>query len=229
MGAFHEIRAVSFDCYGTLIDWQRGLCDALEPLRPGLPSLPRGEELFREFARLERESEKPPYRSYKDVLREVMSGLTGIAGPCELLDTLWRSIADWPAFPDTARSLQRLKAKFGKLAVLSNIDDDLFAASHARFGARLDAVVTAQQSRSYKPDETNFRALLAALKLEPRRVLHVAESRFHDIQPAKRLGFHTAWVQRQSGPSASGASTPGDAAPDIHIRSLDELCRVVGA
>ena len=223
------IRAVSFDCYGTLIDWQTGIENALAPLRAGMPQLPRGGELFRVFARLERAAEMPPYCSYKDVLQEVMSGLSGIAGPCELLDTLWRSIAEWPAFPDTAEALRRLKARFGTLAVLSNIDDALFAASHARLGVRLDTVVTAQLVRSYKPDEANFRALLAALKLEPHQVLHVAESRFHDIEPASRLGFCTAWVQRQSGSSASGESTRDDAAPDIHVRSLIELCDCLGA
>jgi 2-haloalkanoic acid dehalogenase type II len=224
-----NICAVSFDCYGTLIDWQTGIETALAPHRAGLPQLPRGERLFAEFGRLEREAELPPYCSYKDVLSQVTSGLTGIAGPCELLDTLWRSIADWPAFPDTAESLRRLKARFGKLAVLSNIDDDLFEASHAKLGVRLDTLVTAQHVGSYKPAEANFHALLAALKLEPQQVLHVAESRFHDIEPASELGFKTAWVQRQTGSSASGEATCESAKPDLHVRSLRELCDAVGA
>lgn len=224
-----HIRAVSFDCYGTLIDWQTGLEAALAPLRPGCPSLPAGKALFREFARLERQAEEPPYCSYTEVLRQVVSGLLGIGGPCELLDTLARSVADWPAFPDTPESLRRLKQEFGTLAVLSNIDDNLFAASHARLGVHLDTVVTAQQVRSYKPAEANFRALLSALKLDPAQVLHVAESRFHDIEPASRLGFRTAWVQRQAGASASGDATVEHTRPDVHVRSLRELCDAVGA
>lgn len=223
------IRAVSFDCYGTLIDWQAGLEAAVAPLRAGLRSLPRGDQLFREFARLEREAELPPYASYKDVLRQVAAGLTGIAGPCELHDVLWRSIAQWPAFPDTAEALRRLKREFGTLAVLSNVDDDLFAYSHKRLGVKIDVVVTAQQVRSYKPAAENFRALLAALRLEPPQVLHVAESRFHDIEPASKLGFRTAWVQRQSGNSASGEPIDARVKADVQVQSLRELCELVGA
>lgn len=219
-----DIRAVSFDCYGTLIDWQSGLAAAVAPLRAGLPQIPSGQSLFSAFAKLEREAERPPYCSYKDVLRQVMSGLTGVAGPCELLDALWRSIADWPAFSDTPDSLRRLKARFGRLAVLSNIDNDLFEASQARLGVRLDTLVTAQQVRSYKPDERNFRALLKALDLEPDQVLHIAESRYHDIEPAAKLGFRTAWIQRQAGASASGEPLNRSLKADVRARSLAELC-----
>ncbi|MBX3378744.1 MAG: HAD-IA family hydrolase [Phycisphaeraceae bacterium] len=224
-----SIRAVSFDCYGTLIDWQAGIAAAVAPLRVGLPQIPAGDALFSNFAKLEREAELPPFCSYKDVLRQVMSGLTGVAGPCELLDTLWRSIADWPAFADVPHSLRRLKVRFGRLAVLSNVDDDLFEASHARLGIRLDEIVTAQRVGSYKPDEGNFRALLATLDLPPSQILHVAESRFHDIEPAAKMGFKTAWVHRQTGQSASGEPTKNDVQPDWHVRSLRELCELVGA
>jgi len=223
-----DICAVSFDCYGTLIDWQTGLARAIEPLRPGFPTLPQDGALFREFARLEREAEQPPYCSYKDVLREVLSGLTGVSGPCELLDALWGSIADWPAFSDVPASLQRLRIRFGKLAVASNIDDDLFVASHAKLGVRLDVLVTAQQVRSYKPAEPHFAALLERLLLKPDQVLHVAESRFHDIEPAKRLGFRTAWSRRQAGASASGDPTAPGLEADFEAGSLSELCDRLG-
>jgi len=224
-----KVRAVSFDCYGTLIDWQTGIENAIAPLRAGMPQLPRGEKLFREFARLEREAEQPPFCSYKDVLREVMSGLSGIAGPCELLDTLWQSIPFWPEFDDVPAGLRCLKGKFGRLAVLSNVDDELFGFSHARIGTVLDFAVTAQQVKSYKPSAANFRALLKALDLEPGQVLHVAESRFHDIEPASKLGFRTAWVQRQRGSSASGEPVDQGVKADLHVFSLRELCESVGA
>jgi 2-haloacid dehalogenase len=219
-----DIRAVSFDCYGTLIDWQAGIEAAVAPLRAGMPSIPRGPALFERFAALEREAETPPYASYKDVLREVAAGLLGVSGPCELLDVLWRSLGEWPPFADTPSALRRLRARFGTLAVLSNVDDDLFAPSHARLGV----VVTAQRVRSYKPNEANFRALLAALRLEPQQVLHVAESRFHDIEPASRLGFRTAWVQRQGDSSASGPATSADVRPDLHVHNLIELYDALG-
>lgn len=232
-----DVRAVSFDCYGTLIDWQAGIEAAVAPLRAGSPSIPHGPSLFARFAALEREAEKPPYASYKDVLREVAAGLLGVSGPCELLDVLWRSLGEWPAFGDTPASLRRLRARFGTLAVISNVDDDLFAASHARLGAptgadptplRLDVVVTAEQVGSYKPAETNFRALLDALRLSPEQVLHVAESRYHDIEPASRLGFRTAWVQRQRDASASGPGTIASVEPDLHVHSLAALCDALG-
>ena len=184
--------------------------------------------LFGEFARLERLAEQPPYCSYKDVLRQVFSGLSGVAGPCEMIDTLWRSLADWPAFDDVPDSLQRLRSRFGRLAVVSNIDDDLFEASHARLGLRLDALVTAQQVRSYKPGAAHFETLLARLKLEPAQVLHVAESRFHDVEPAKRLGFRTAWIRRQSGASASGSPTDDRMQADMEAISLRALCDAIG-
>lgn len=237
MFTMHDIRVVSFDCYGTLIDWQGGIEAAVAPLRAGMPSIPHGPALFERFAALEREAEMPPYASYKDVLREVAAGLLGVSGPCELLDVLWRSLGEWQAFPDTSGALRRLRTRFGTLAVLSNVDDDLFASSHARLGAttaadptplRLDVVVTAQHVRSYKPDEANFRALLAALRLAPHQVLHVAESRFHDIEPASRLGFRTAWVQRQRDSSASGPATSADVRPDLHVHNLIELCDALG-
>ncbi len=232
-----EIRAVSFDCYGTLIDWQAGIEAAVAPLRAGMPSIPEGPSLFERFAALEREAEKPPYTPYKDVLREFAAGLLGVSGPCDLLDALWRSLGEWPAFPDTPGSLRRLRSRFGTLAVLSNVDDDLFAASHARLGAptasdstplRLDVVVTAQQVRCYKPAEANFQALLDALRMPPHQVLHVAESRYHDIEPASRLGFRTAWVQRQRDASASGPGTIASVEPDLHVQSLAELCDALG-
>jgi 2-haloacid dehalogenase len=232
-----DIRAVSFDCYGTLIDWQAGIEAAVAPLRAGSPSIPHGPALFDHFAALEREAEKPPYALYKDVLREVAAGLLDVSGPCELLDVLWRSLGEWPAFPDTPASLRRLQTRFGTLAVLSNVDDELFAMSHARLGTptaadptqlRLDVLVTAQQVRSYKPAEANFRALLKALRLPPDQVLHVAESRSHDIEPASRLGFRTAWVQRQRDSSASGPATIAGLRPDLHVHSLGELCEALG-
>lgn len=232
-----DVRAVSFDCYGTLIDWQSGIEAAVAPLRAGNPSIPHGPALFERFAALERGAEKPPYASYRDVLREVAAGLLGVSGPCELLDVLWRSLGEWPAFPDTTGSLRRLRSRFGTLSVLSNVDDDLFGASHARLGAptaddptplRLDVIVTAQQVGNYKPADANFRALLAALRLEPHQVLHVAESRYHDIEPASLLGFRTAWVQRQGAASASGPGTIASVRPDLHVTNLAELCDALG-
>jgi 2-haloacid dehalogenase len=222
---FDGIRAISFDCYGTLVDWQSGLLAAAGPVldRLGIDMAPA--PLFRAFADAERRAERPPYRAYRDVLRSVAGELFGPGAAPADLDALWRSIGDWPAFADTVPSLRRLKARY-RLCVASNIDDDLFALTAPKLGVALDELVTAQQVRSYKPGEAHFHALRTRLKREAREILHVAESRFHDIEPASRLGFITAWVDRTGG--GASASGPGGGEAMLRVGSLSELVGTLG-
>jgi 2-haloacid dehalogenase len=124
-----------------------------------------------------------------------------------------RSVEDWPAFPDSTDALQRLKRRF-RLGVLTNCDDDLFAASNRRLGVEFDWVVTAQQVGSYKPDERNFEALFDRLGLPRERIVHVAQSLFHDHVPAKRLGLTTVWIDRRHDRPGTGATPPAQAQPD---------------
>lgn len=228
-----RIRALSFDCYGTLIDWQSGILRAVRPIlaRRGLNST--DADIITTFARAERHAERGPYTSYKDVLRKVMSELLSLlaplppsdSGPSSTshirhptsdIDCLWLSIPHWPAFPDTPAALQHLHTRF-KLAIFSNIDDDLFAATLPKLGITPDAVITAQQVRSYKPARPHFDELTRRLKLQPAQILHIAESRYHDIEPATVLGFPTVWVNRTgAAPSASGAESR---APEKRDRS----------
>jgi 2-haloacid dehalogenase len=222
---FSGVRALSFDCYGTLIDWQRGLLDASVPVLRRLGREMTPAEVFAAFAAAERRAERPPYRPYREVLRSVAAELFGPeAGPGDL-DALWRSIGAWPAFADTAPSLGRLKTRY-RIAVASNIDDDLFAGSAAKLDVALDVLVTAEQVRSYKPGEAHFRALCTRLGLGPGEILHVGESRFHDVEPASRLGFRTVWVNR-TGADAS-ASGPGGGTPDLRVGSMAELAERLG-
>jgi 2-haloacid dehalogenase len=133
------------------------------------------------------------------------------------------SVVDWPAFPDSHEALARLKTRF-RLGVLTNSDDDLFAASNARLGVEFDWVVTAQQVGSYKPDERNFAALVARLDADgvtKDRILHVAQSLFHDHAPAQQLGFRSVWIDRRHDRSGGGATPPADARPDATYPSME--------
>ena len=233
--------ALSFDCYGTLIDWQTGILSAVKPVLAGLGRRLRDGEIIAAFAAAEREAERPPYTSYKNVQRRVMAAMVGLPSrmvggeglgvgealhgepdAVDTLDALWCSIPNWPAFPETSVALRRLAARF-RLAIVSNIDDDLFAHTQPKLGIVPDVVVTAQQVRSYKPGRAHFDELLRRLNLRPGQILHVAESRYHDIEPASAIGFPTAWVNR-TGRSAS-ASGPGSGGGEagMVVRSLSEL------
>jgi 2-haloacid dehalogenase len=123
------------------------------------------------------------------------------------------SVVDWPAFPDSAAALDRLHRRF-RLGVITNCDDDLFAASARRLGMDFDWVVTAEQARSYKPNEANFQLAIERSGLPRERIVHVAQSLYHDHVPAKRLGFRTVWINRRHDRPGSGATPPATATPD---------------
>ncbi|MEQ8850528.1 MAG: haloacid dehalogenase type II [Phycisphaerales bacterium] len=216
-----SIDAITFDCFGTLIDWPSGILAVLRPMNErynlGMPDA----ELLTRYAEIEREIESGPYRPYRDVLERVMRRMFS-AAPSYEFATLADAVATWRPFPDTLDALRRLKSRY-RLGVLSNIDDDLFAPILDKLERSFDAVVTAEQVRSYKPADPQFTAALGRLELAPDRVLHAAESRFHDIDPARRLGFRTAWINR--GQSASG---PSSAQPDLTVSSAAELCAALG-
>ena len=225
-----DIAALTFDCYGTLVDWEAGILGAVGAVfrRHGVAA-PAPGELLSLYAELEAEHEAE-YRPYREVLARTMTGIAeryGVRLDAGEEHVLAETLAGWPVFPDTRPFLEAAGRKY-TLCVCSNIDDDLWRGTQQALGARLDWVVTAEYCRSYKPDPRHFRVALALLDLPPSRVLHVAESRRHDIGPAKGLGFRTAWVNRhrgRPGPSASGA---GDATPDLEVGSLKELAGVLG-
>lgn len=228
----NNIELITFDCYGTLIDWETGILNALEPVFERHSVHPTRQHILRAFGDIERRVEAGSYQPYRDVLREVARRLFDRAGVIEQalsereLGVLAISVGDWPAFDETPRCLRALKATGYQLGVLSNIDDDMFARSLPRLGVDLDLLVTAQQVRSYKPAPAHFREALKRAGLDPSRILHVAESRFHDVAPARELGIKTVWINRSQGnPSASGES---DSTPDHTVRSLEELLDWLG-
>jgi 2-haloacid dehalogenase len=222
---FQRCEAMTFDCYGTLIDWEAGIVAAAgRLLRAHDVELP-DEAILEAHARHEARLEAGPFRPYREVLGEVARAICeeqGVQASVAEAAAFGASVADWPAFPDSAESLARLSGRY-RLAVLTNCDDDLFAASAPRLGVPFEAVVTAQQVGSYKPARRNFEVLIERLGLPTERILHVAQSLYHDHVPAKALGLSTVWVDRRHGRSGSGATPPAEAAPDLTVTDVATL------
>jgi 2-haloacid dehalogenase len=218
---FDRFDVLTFDCYGTLIDWETGITAALRAARPeGWPAT--DEELLERFAVHEAAAERGPYRTYREVLAETIRGLGsdyGVSIPDAAARRFSASVGDWPPFPDSAASLTRLADRF-RLGVITNCDDDLFAASNERLGVRFDWVITAERVRSYKPSTKNFEVALDMISVPRERVLHVAQSLYHDHVPAKRLGMTTVWIDRRHDRSGSGATPPAEAEPDLAFPSM---------
>ncbi len=216
---------MTFDCYGTLIDWEAGISAAIGPVLKNSGVAVEHEALIAAFGEEEREVEAGPFKPYREVLAEVAQRLSkrfGFTLGGREQHFLAASVNDWPAFIETPEAMRRLKLRF-RLAVVSNIDDDLFEGSRPKLGVGLDALVTAEQVRSYKPGRAHFVEVQRRLGLPASQILHVAESRFHDVEPAKALGFGTVWVNRHAlhgGPSASGL---GESVPDLEVADLTTL------
>jgi 2-haloacid dehalogenase len=213
---YARFEALTFDCYGTLIDWETGLADAFRPVLSARGIAVDDEDVLSRYARYEAAAEAGEYLRYRDVLAAGLRGVgteLGFEPTAEEVEVFSGSVADWPAFPDSADALARLAERF-RLGVITNCDDDLFAASNRRLGVEFDWVVTAQQVGSYKPDERNFHVAFERLGLPRERILHVAQSLFHDHVTAKRLGLTTVWIDRRAGRAGGGASPPAEAIPD---------------
>ena len=207
-------KALSFDCYGTLIDWETGIAQAMLPWarRAGLNLDP--EKLLARFGAIETivESEQPALKYplvLAEVLRRVSANTHVEATPSELSD-FGNSVPNWPAFPDSAAALTRLATRF-KLIVLSNIDRQSFAASARQLGVNFDLVITAEDVGSYKPDQRNFDHLFSAIKtidIARSELVHVAESLYHDHGPAQHNNLPCVWIHRRAGKEGSGATHP---------------------
>jgi 2-haloacid dehalogenase len=221
---------LSFDCYGTLIDWETGILSALRPLleRHGVSATE--EQVLRLYTQYEAEQEAGEYRSYRRVLQEVTERLASAFGfaPAQAdRDILPNSVGQWPPFPDTVEALGRLKTRY-RLVILSNIDDTLFAETQRQLKVPFDAVITAEQVGSYKPDRANFQFLLNRLGVPRERILHVAQSLYHDHVPARELGFSTVWVNRRSRLPGTGLSLPAQVTPDLEVPNLKSLADAMG-
>jgi 2-haloacid dehalogenase len=227
---FSRFEVLTFDCYGTLIDWEKGILEAVRDVfaRHGVAA--SDEAILETYAELEAKYEQGDYLRYRIVLRLVMTEMSlrfkFDAAPAEL-DCLSRSIGDWEPFPDTADALRRLAGKY-KLAVISNVDDELFAMTAKRLGVGFDWVTTAERVRAYKPSLEMFEEALRLIGAPRERVLHVAQSVYHDIVPARSLGIAAVWVNRRAGRKGAGATPRAEAAADLEVHDLASLANVAG-
>ncbi|MEB3278453.1 MAG: haloacid dehalogenase type II [Lyngbya sp.] len=221
---FNQFEALSFDCYGTLIDWENGITPVLKKIVSDHQIDCDEQQLLKFFSEYEPIAQSGKYQCYKDVLREVVQNIgerLEFEPTISELESLWKSIDTWQPFMDTIEALQALKQKY-RLVVISNIDDDLFAKTAEHLQVEFDEVVTAQQVKSYKPALRNFEFTLEKIGLSPDKLLHVAESLYHDIAPAKQMGLKTVWVNRQQGKEV-GATQPTAAEPDLEVPDLKTL------
>ncbi len=220
---------LTFDCYGTLIDWETGITTALQPILHNHGVDRSDEQILEDFAEFESTAEKGPYMSYRQVLAACLRRFGeryGFRPDEEELERFSASVGDWPAFPDTPAALAALKRCY-KLAILSNIDDDLFALSNQRLGVDFDYIITAQQVRSYKPAPNHFIEAVERTGLPKERILHVAQSLYHDHVPAKRLGWDTVWINRRQDKPGFGATPPAEAKPDLVVPDLRSLAQAL--
>jgi 2-haloalkanoic acid dehalogenase type II len=236
-----DFKILSFDCYGTLIDWETGIWEALQPLLTRGPAEAVGrEQALRAFAAHESRLERVrPELIYPEVLAQVHADVAaefGLVSTPELDREFGRSVPRWPAFPDSAEALRSLQNRF-RLVILSNVDRLSFTASQRRLGIEFDAVYTAQDIGSYKPSMANFEYLIDHVKRDfgrgPDSILHTAQSLYHDHVPARACGLANAWIDRQrlSQNGGWGATAVPDERPQVDFRffSMAELAAAVRA
>ena len=219
-----QFQWLSFDCYGTLINWEAGILGYIRPVLKRKQCTVSDDRILNLYSEFEPRRQELPYRTYRQVLAEVMRDFAS-EFRVEVSDDEARgladSIRDWGPFPDTVDALRRLKSRY-KLAVLSNIDDDLFVLTAPKFGVAFDGLVTAQQVQSYKPSLRNFETLLERLQIDKRKLLHLAESLYHDVAPARSMGIATVWVNRRQGRPAAATRLIAEQ-PDIEVATVGEL------
>jgi 2-haloacid dehalogenase len=227
-----SIRLITFDCYGTLIDWENGMLAALRPLlsRDGrkVPDL----QILELYGEIEAELESGPYLPYRQVLAQAAQKIgrrLAIEISAEDGRAFAESLTRWNPFIDTIAALQSLARRF-RLGIISNVDDDLFAETRKKLApVEFDFVVTAQQMQSYKPSHRNFEEAIRRSGLSKDQILHAGQSLYHDIAPANALGIRNVWVNRPSIRPGSGAATPGTATPTYEVHTLAQLSALLTA
>ena len=222
---FDGFDAITFDCYGTLIDWEQGILNALQPVLAPRGIDRDGDWLLEHYAHREAQLERGPYLRYREVLARSLRGLGAELGfrPTTAEETEFTlAIGDWPAFADSAEALRRLQQKF-KLGVITNCDRDLFALSNRRLGVTFDWIVTAQDAGAYKPSHEPFELALVTLDLPRERVLHAAQSLYHDHVAANELGLASVWVNRRAGKPGFGATPQASATPSLTVPDMRTL------
>jgi 2-haloacid dehalogenase len=224
-----DFKALTFDCYGTLIDWETGLLAALRGLIGCAPRRRSSEEALNDYAVHEAEQEHfTPTMKYSQLLAVVYKRLAEnweAPAPWQECSTFGTSLRSWEPFPDTVEALRYLKNHY-RLYILSNVDNESFSFTHRKLGVQLDGIMTAEDIGSYKPNLRNFEYMLGRLRsqgIEKHQILHVAQSLIHDHKPANELGLASCWINRQHGrPGATGEVTDRPRC-DFTFNSMGEL------
>jgi 2-haloacid dehalogenase len=222
---FNRFEILTFDCYGTLIDWETGILSALHRILSAHGKKIDDATLLEFYGNFEQLSERGAFHPYREVLRSVVQQFgdeLGFVPTVEETSSLPDSLAAWKPWPDTVAALRQLKSRY-RLAILSNVDDDLFAATRPQLEVEFDQVITAQQAQAYKPSLKIFEFALARIQAPAHRILHVGQSIYHDVIPAQALGLATVWVNRPSVRAGVGAVKAAHATPDLEVSSLAEL------
>lgn len=219
-----DFKALTFDSYGTLIDWETGMFEALKPLAArARQTLTRDAVLAAHGRHESAQQQVTPAMPYSRLLAMVYKRLAeewGVPAPFEEALAYGRSIRDWPAFPDSAEALKYLKQHY-RLVILSNVDNESFAFSNQKLGVTFDAIYTAEDIGSYKPSPRNFTYMfdkLDTLGLAKADILHTAESLFHDHGPANEFGLKSCWIHRRHAEGGSGATMPMEKPPHYDFR-----------
>ena len=228
MIAFDRYKVLTFDCYGTLIDWETGIEAVVRPWLAAVNPPPIDLVITCFALHQAKHQQTRPTLLYPEVLRRTWRDIEGTFGWDENSDhakAFAAAVPTWPPFPDTIESLRYL-AGFYKLAILSNVDNASLRGTIQRFGFPIDLTVTAEDVESYKPGRPHFeRAIeqLGRMGIAKHEVLHVAQSKHHDIAPGRQFGLTGVWVNRRHGRKGSGATLATDAEPDLTVTSLAEL------
>lgn len=225
---FSKFTTLTFDCYGTLIDWEAGILATFRRVISAHNVKLTDTQILHDYSEIEPAIQSEGFRIYRDVLSEVMSRFAD-KHRFPISNTERTSLADslgsWQAFTDTVAALQKLKTRY-KLAIISNTDDDLFAATNKTLHVTFDHIITAQQCKSYKPSINNFHRALERIGEPKEKLLHCAESLYHDIAPARQLGIACVWVNRHANRSGASATKITDVMPDLEapdMKTLSEL------
>src|SRR5690606_33466015 len=226
-----DFTTLTFDCYGTLIDWESGMVEALKPLTSRVSRPLSRDEILEAHARHESSQQAwTPAKRYSELLAVVYKRLAEewqVTVTWEECQAYGNSAGNWPTFSDTVEALWYLKQHY-KLVILSNVDNESFSRSNAKLGVTFDAIYTAEDIGSYKPSSRNFEYMLDKLQslgVAKRQILHTAESLFHDHVPANQVGLTSCWIYRRNETGGFGATMKPEAMPTTHFKfnSLGEL------
>lgn len=227
---FSKAKLLTFDCYGTLIDWESGIFSALKPVLSAHGKSISDAELLALYGEFEVKVEAGEYLPYREVLRSVVRSFGDCLGfkPTRAeIDNLPDSVPRWQPWPDTVSSLKRLGKRY-RLAIISNIDDDIFARTREWLPVEFESVTTAQQARCYKPGAEVFKLALKKASVPPEQIIHVGQSIYHDVLPAQSFSLATVWVNRPSPRAGIGAVRPASGKPDLEVPDIATLAERAG-